>query len=301
MNISIIVTYNPDDKVLDIINSLLHQNTEIIVVDNCSDNSKIINKVLEIQKDKENINFHKLKKNLGLSKAQNIGIKYSRERNAEFTFFFDQDTKIPNNYIETMIENWNQIDQTDNKIGILGPNYLNPETKEGAKFLILDKNKYKLFKINYGSNEVNNLISSGLMVKNTVFDSVGLMDESFFIDQIDTDFSIRVNDNGYKIYVTANTQLEHCIGETSTKKIFGKVFKTNNHSAMRKYFFIRNSFWTIKKNRLSGPMKVYIAHQIIYTFLTAILFEKNKGIKLIKMGQGFIDGIRYFSKENQKQ
>ena len=57
--------------------------------------------------------------NLGIAGAQNIGIKEAIELGADFICLFDQDSIVPKNYVNQMIQNFNEL--RDKKVGLITP------------------------------------------------------------------------------------------------------------------------------------------------------------------------------------
>lgn len=50
-----------------------------------------------------------LKDNLGIATAQNEGIRLARESECDYVIFFDQDSMIPEGYVNRMVEEYKWI------------------------------------------------------------------------------------------------------------------------------------------------------------------------------------------------
>jgi|688.fasta_scaffold126187_2 glycosyltransferase involved in cell wall biosynthesis len=99
----IIPTFNKGQYIRKTVSSVLNQtysNLEIILVDNCSEQStkKVLNGILKLSKK---IRLIELKSNLGPSNARNIGITNS---NGKYIFLLDGDDIILKNKIETQVK-----------------------------------------------------------------------------------------------------------------------------------------------------------------------------------------------------
>ncbi|EFV9420182.1 glycosyltransferase, partial [Shigella flexneri] len=95
---AVIVTYNPELKNLNaLITELKEQNCYVVVVDNRT-NFTLKDKLADIEK----VHLICLGRNEGIAKAQNIGIRYSLEKGAEKIIFFDQDSRIRNEFIKKL-------------------------------------------------------------------------------------------------------------------------------------------------------------------------------------------------------
>lgn len=281
---AIIVAYNPDVILEKIIRSLNSQHCHIILINNSEEDISTVSPSLSV----DIINN---KKNIGIAAAQNLGIDFAMKKKFKFIFFLDQDTVISKNFCSSMISSFNQISSIDNSIGCLVPNYINKQTKEQAKFLVVEENDYKLKSVyNQKNFKISNAISSGMLVKGDVFRNIKMRDD-FFIDQVDTAFCIDLFKKGFSIYVTGKNELIHSIGKTTKHSLFGKKVKTNNHNDTRKFFFIRNSIRLLKENDFNKGFKKYIFHQIVYTITVTLLFEENKRKKVIAILNGIRCGI----------
>mgnify|MGYP005665748609 FL=1 len=93
----VIVTYKPNIPLLEnCILSILDTIDNIYIINNSNNKLNI-----RIKNDKVNIIY--LEKNMGISYAQNIGIKKSLKDGASFILLSDQDTVYPKNYLHNMM------------------------------------------------------------------------------------------------------------------------------------------------------------------------------------------------------
>lgn len=106
----ICTNYNNSKYTISAINSLLNErnirNTEIVVVDNCSDNENIeLLKAIEQQCANVHIIFNN--ENMGYFKGLNCGIHYLRQsnKNIEYIVIGNNDLIFPENFYESMISN----------------------------------------------------------------------------------------------------------------------------------------------------------------------------------------------------
>lgn len=95
---------------------------QIIVIDNASADDTV-----KFIKDKyPEIILFESDKNLGFGKANNIGIKYALDHNADFVFLLNQDAWIEVNTLEELI----RVSILNPEYGILSPVHLNAEKTE---------------------------------------------------------------------------------------------------------------------------------------------------------------------------
>lgn len=270
---AIIISYNPDNNLLDSINLLVNQVEKIIIVDNGSEPEKKrnINLIMDIDKKKIEVIFNE--ENLGIATALNIGVREALNQGYNWILTMDQDSKASSNMVEKMLEVYNKIDERERKeILSIFPNFVDERIQSIEENSEMNAYEY-----------VDADITSGNLLKAEVFDKVGFFDDSLFIDLVDTDFCMRLNEENIKMIKVRDAILYHSLGESQTvKSIFGK-FNTSNHSALRRYYMTRNRFYTWEKYKdlnsftLNRDKKLFKKE-----FIKIILGEKDK-INKIKM------------------
>ena len=110
-----IVTFNPSLKVLeDNVLSVYKQVSEIVIVDNASEN---IEKISEIIGQFNNIVLIKNYENKGIAYALNQLMNFGESNLYTYMLTLDQDSKCPKNYIQDMLPFF----KIDKKIGIVAP------------------------------------------------------------------------------------------------------------------------------------------------------------------------------------
>lgn len=290
----VIVTYNPDEKLLSTVKSLTKQNVEILIVDNTV---KEKNEILQlVSTDYPTTHIKRNNENIGLASAQNIGIEYAIQNCFEYTSFFDQDSIVPENYFSIIQSDINSIElKENNNFGAIGPDFLDRNTKQHARYAKLKKISFETVFFN-NEKEILNvsfLISSGSVFQTKVFKKIGIFREDFFIDQVDTEFSLRLLSNGYNLYATNSVILNHTIGDRSLEKIMGLTIKPNHHNSKRKFFIFRNGMKTILMYGKKYPSFINLMTQrFIHDILGVIFFESKKFEKMKFILLGIIEGLK---------
>lgn len=283
---AIIISYNPDNNLLDSINLLINQVEKIIIVDNGSESQKKknINLIKDIDNKKIEVIFNE--ENLGIATALNIGVKEALNQGYNWILTMDQDSKASSNMVEKMFEVYSTIDESERKdILSIFPNFVDERIQSIEENSEMNAYEY-----------VDADITSGNLLRAEVFDKVGFFDDSLFIDLVDTDFCMRLNEKNIKMIKVRDAILYHSLGESqSVKSIFGK-FNTSNHSALRRYYMTRNRFYTWEKYKdlnsftLNRDKKLFKKE-----FIKIILGEKDKINKIKMVFKGYKDykkGIR---------
>ncbi|MCL1850568.1 MAG: glycosyltransferase family 2 protein [Bacteroidetes bacterium] len=231
---------------------------EVFVVDNASSD----NSVAMLQAKFPWIHLIANTENVGFSCANNQAIKLAR---GEFVLLLNPDTLVEE---DTFVKCMDFMTQTPDA-GALGVKMINgngeflPESKRALP--VPSVAFYKVFGLSklfprskkFGSYHLTGLdndktqsieVLSGafMFIRKNVLDTIGLLDETFFMYGEDIDLSYRIIKAGYKNYYLPETRIIHYKGE-STKKgsinyviVFYKAMQifANKHFTIKKSFLL---------------------------------------------------------------
>jgi GT2 family glycosyltransferase len=260
-----------------------YPNYEIIFVDNgSSDKSdELFEEMLSKHSDRRvNVKIIKLKKNMGYSKANNIGVK---EANGDYIVLLSNDIEVDKYWLKNMIE----FLEKNDKVGVAQPLMFKYQDRKsyditfgfidviGNIFSSLDVvPKYKINK----PFEVFFCEGASMFIRRKALEEAGyLFDEDYFMYYEDVDFCWRVRKKGYKIYVVPSSIVYHIrCGTVSGSRI-------PRYQAL----FIRNKLRTLVRNYDTINLIKYLPFAIIMELpecLVWILFKKNYqvGLAVIK-------------------
>ena len=230
------VEYFLEQCLLSVYRALKDIPSEVIVVDNNS----IDNSVEVVKKKFPKVNLVENKENVGFAKANNQAIKASK---GEYVLLLNPDTVVEENTFHKTIE---FMDKTPDAGGlgvkmIDGKGNFLPESKRGLPTprvafhkifglsRLFPKSKrfggYHLGYLNDDKvHQVDILSGAFMMIRKTVLDKVGLLDESFFMYGEDIDLSYRILQGGYKNYYFPKTRIIHYKGESTKKSSVNYIF-----------------------------------------------------------------------------
>jgi len=273
--ICIVVTYNPQLSILcKSINNLLQQKVRVIIVDN----SNIYTNYLSINSD---ITVIYNGCNLGIAKAQNIGIDYALSQGADFVLFMDQDSLAPNNLVDTLVRCYEQKSK-ESLVGGVGPL---PYNRDNNKAYFTKNNNEEIV-------EVNTLISSGSFVSREMLVEVGYMDDSLFIDMVDLEWCWRATyKTKCRFYINNKCLLSHSLGK---REVIFLRKRIPLHSPMRMYYRFRNYFLLVNRKYVPLSWKFRYPVSNITRLLLCLCYFSEKRIYLKNSYKGFKDGLRCF-------
>ena len=245
----IIFEYNaflPLQKLIDTIREKTKDiSYEIIIVDNSKDTKKSF-----FQKNYPDIKYILNNKNLGFSKAANIGIRHSTGR---YLLLLNPDTRLKNNVALLLCR---FLDQHPD-VGIAGSKILNDDDSiqfscrsfpsyKAAFFnryslltRIVPGNRYSTAYINPLNShnktaEVDWLSGSCMMLRKQALEVVGLFDENFFMYCEDVDICRRMKLLGWKVVYYPEAIIYHTIGRSSSQNKINAVIE--RHKSMWTYY-----------------------------------------------------------------
>ena len=229
----IIVNYNVqhflEQCLLSAEKALVGKEAEIFVVDNNS----VDNSVAMTREKFPEIKLIENKKNTGFAVANNQAIKKAK---GKYILLLNPDTVVQEDTFKKCI-GFMETHENAGGLGVKmidGSGHFLPESKRGfpspfvafAKTFGLSKifPKSKIFdQYHLGyldqdeTHEVDVLAGAFMLLRKSVLDKIGLLDETFFMYGEDIDLSYRIVKAGYKNYYFADTTIIHYKGE-STKK-----------------------------------------------------------------------------------
>lgn len=236
----VIVNYNVkhflQQCLFSVFNAIQKTEAEVWLVDNNS----VDGSVQMVKKLFPQVKLIENKENVGFSKANNQAIK---ESTGKYVLLLNPDTIVEETTFEKIVD---FMDKHENA-GALGVKMIDgkgnflPESKRGiptpkvafykmtglTKFFPKSKKFAKYYMGNLSPDQTNKVeILSGafMLLRKTVLDKIGLLDETFFMYGEDIDLSYRILQEGYENYYFADTKIVHYKGESTKKGSLNYVY-----------------------------------------------------------------------------
>ncbi len=228
---------------------------EVFVVDNNS----LDNSVTMVRRKFPEVHLIENKANVGFSRANNQAIKKAK---GEYILLLNPDTVVEDDTFKKVID----FMDTHPEAGGLGVkmvdgsgNFL-PESKRGLptpatafykmfglSSLFPRSKVFSKYHLGYLDNdkihEVDVLAGAFMLLRKSVLDITGLLDESFFMYGEDIDLSYRITQAGYKNYYFPETRIIHYKGESTKKSSVNYVLVFYNAMVIfaKKHFTGKNA------------------------------------------------------------
>ncbi len=263
-----VVLYNPTAEAVD--NILRYRDSVRVVY--AVDNSEKCSQELENRLSTiGNIEYIPSGGNAGVGRALNIAVERALKAGYDYLLTMDQDSKASPGMVSALLACLEQYDRR--KVGIVAPfhcmvNSVLPEPGNCGKVLTV--------------------MTSGNLVNLHVAKTVGPFMEELFIDYVDHEYCLRLQQNGYLVIESSSAVLEHSVGDTSTHRLLTRTVGTTNHPPFRRYYMTRNRFHVMNKYRNNYPEYYRVQLRSFFVeLLTLILFENQKWEKLKAIWRGY--------------
>lgn len=188
-----------------------------------------------------------LGRNCGIAHAQNAGISaLQRQEGIDYIIFLDQDSSFSVEFIERLYHTFQNV--SAHRLAALGPQIID-EASDRPAASPFHPSAYD----SEGLCLVREIISSGSIVRKAVFDEIGLMDDSLFIDYVDFEWCWRARSHGYSVGRTANVSLPHTVGRRTLR--LGR-YEVPISAPQRYYYQFRNFLWLSRRRYVPFQWKM---------------------------------------------
>ena len=231
--IAVVTLYRPDAFVLPRIFELSKQVDHIIAVDDGSPANyfEILDKI-----EQNGLQVIRLSSNSGIAKALNAGIEVAVSNGATFVLTLDQDTTLEKSYVAKCLKVFRNSSKATN-IGVVATDSVNSQPSIPARYSP------------EGFGLVGEHIQSGMLISKECLEFAGSMDDSLFIDCVDTEFCARVLQSNFSIAIAPGTNIIHSLGRRELYRPFGLRQLDENgeevtyqyHPPFRQYYIVRNN------------------------------------------------------------
>ncbi len=257
----VIVNYNVKHFIEQCLFSVLKASENVACEVFIVDNNSVDGSVTLIQEKFPQVNLIVNKVNTGFSVANNQALKIAK---GEYVLLLNPDTVVQEDTFSKIIE----FMDAHPEAGGLGVKMLDgqgnfaPESKRGLPTpevafykmfgfarLFPKSKRFGKYHLTYMSedelSEIDVMSGAFMLIRKTVLDKIGFLDETFFMYGEDIDLSYRIKLAGYKNYYFPDTQIIHYKGESTKRSSLNYVVIFYKAMAIfsNKHFSGSNAFW----------------------------------------------------------
>lgn len=293
-----IITLNWNSSLVtrECISSLLnidYPNYDIILVDNNSGD----NSVAAIKDEFPGIILLKNSENLGFAGGNNVGIRHALKNMAEYVLILNNDTVVEKSFLSEMI----RTAAADERYGIVTCKMYYYDDPERIWYAGGTINRLTLKARHSESGrsdtdgsiharEVSFVTGCCMLVRRSLIEATGMLDESFFTYAEDLDWSLRASKAGFKLIYVPSAKIWHRVGFSVRKNTLSGAGGTS--TPLQYYLVNRNRIFVLRKH---GNIINYICAGVLFVFrnlyVSAGLILLWRISKLKAMLKGIKDGI----------
>jgi len=296
---AVIVTFNPQlQNLKQNILAIFDQVDQVIVIDNGSENQASLRDMLHDFADKK-IMCRCLKTNQGIGLGHNHGIAIAKENQHDYVLLLDQDSLVEPNMIELLYDAVLQLTAAGEvaTLAAVGARYIGDIGNDSffVRFGWFKFQRQYCFGAEHGIISADFLISSGSLIPMKVIDQIGDMDDSLFIDHVDTEWFLRAKAAGLQAYGVCQAKMQHGLGEQMRRVRFfgvGRERHVPQHKPFRYYYMFRNSIALYRRKNVSRKWKWNDMQRLLQIFIFYGICYGPRLRNLEMMFRGIFDGLR---------
>ena len=232
--------------------------------------------------------------NAGLGAAHNRGVSVARGLAATHVLLADQDSRPNDGMVAELVRVEAAALAAGHDVSAVGPRCIDPRTGRDTPFVRCGPLRYHyLREAPPGGWVVTDLlISSGSLIRMSVLDAVGPMDETLFIDQVDIEWCLRANASGRDAIGAFQATMTHQLGDRMIVIKLGRIRRIPVHKSFRYYFMFRNSVSLYRRDY--APMSWVVPDvmrlgKLVFYFG---LIDSARLQNLAMMWRGLVGGLR---------
>lgn len=273
--VAVIPTFRAPSELREHVMALLSQVQAVVLVDDGTASTQ----TLGISDPR--VTVIELPDNGGIARALNVGFATAREAGATHVLTLDQDSWIPDDYIDhALLALKSAASRGEQTVGAA-------PSSAGGTGVVLDRDGHPF-----------DPIQAGQLMRLDVFERVGPFDESLFIDAVDSEYTLRAWHGGYRYVLVPGADIGHELGTLVPLTIFGRHLTLGGrprhllyHAPFRTYYMVRNSVvlsrrygrerpaWTLRRTRLLSSM-----------IIGGLLVAGDRRAQLLALYRGIRDG-----------
>lgn len=277
----IIVNYNTKDLLKKCLQSVFDSDTSFEYEVWVSDNGSTDGSVEIIKQDFPQAKLIENHANLGFAKGNNAAIKRAV---GKYILLLNSDTEISSNTLEISVKYLNRHPEA----GVMGGKVLLPNGEldqacrrkfpnpKNAFLRLFGLKKFSDYNFNSPIDqeiEVDCVMGAYLLIRKSVVDEIGLLDEEFFMYGEDLDWCWRVKERGYKVIYYPGAVIKH-FKYGSAQSIPFRTIRLA-HEAMKIFY---RKHYAPKNNRLFNQL-VYLGINLrMYLVLVVNVFRGKKKV-----------------------
>ncbi|RFU45986.1 glycosyltransferase family 2 protein [Paraburkholderia sp. DHOC27] len=282
---AVVVTFNPDIATFKTLLGQTHDQVEqIVVVDNGS------RKECTAQLSRLCAGYATLcllPDNIGIAAAQNRGVERARAAGATDVLLLDHDSVPTSGMVSALAAASGELCASGESVAAVGPLIVERQTQIVAPVPQILEGQVQ-FHLPSGTAPVRceYLIAAGTLIPIHAFQTVGPMNEAYFVDQVDVEWCLRAGAAGLGVYCVPRARLDHAIGDEVVGFWMFGWRQLAVHSPLRDYYYFRNSLRLMFSGHAAPPWRRFWTRRLLRLLVLQTMFVPPRWRRLRAMVSG---------------
>ena len=282
---AVVVSYHPDAGALAaLLSALAAQVQRVVVVDNASPEAPVLPFGMQLIR---------LDRNLGVGAAQNAGIRNALQAGAGQVLLLDQDSLPQRGMVAALQAGLQAAADAGLRPAAAGPLIVDEDGRSEG-FVRFRRGRYEAIEPAPGEAwiDCDLLIASGTLIPATALQAVGEMDETLFIDKVDTEWCLRAAAAGWHLVGVPAARLQHRLGQRQIRLWCFGWRRLALHAPFRYYYMWRNGLLLRRRAQATAAWKRADARQLLSLLLYFGLLAPGRRARIRMMARGLRDALR---------
>jgi len=289
-----VVSFQPRESDLTrLVRAVGPQVKDTVLIDNGSDSDRtpyldaVAAEVTEIVR---------LGQNFGIGYAHNVGIRWAEARGSTHVLLLDQDSEPASDMVARLLTAESELLHREVKLGAVGPVFCDTRLDRTWPFYALStlgiRPQYcqNESPVDAGSIPCDLLITSGSLIRLPVLEEIDTLNEEFFIEHVDTEWSLRARSHGFLLFGVCSARMYHTLGDAVLKVPFTRR-TVQLYRPQRYYYMFRNAVLLWQLPHAPLPWKINELKRLLLRIVLLGIFAPDRFKRLGMMGLGLWHGL----------
>ncbi len=289
---AVVVTFRPDKTMLFALLKALSGKVDVVVLvsnDGALDDQLVCEQLVHPSA----LHVKSNPQNMGLARAQNQGVEVAKKLGVDAVLFLDQDSQPLDDCIGRLAAALDLLKAQGRKVAAVASAHQSTHTGHWSGHVRITPLGFKRKSCSPTEQVVRAdfVISSGSMVSMAALDDIGGMDDTLFIDHVDTEWCLRAAHHGYELYGVCGAKIQHQIGDDTQRVWLFGWRHVPRHSSLRYFYMYRNSVLLYKRPYISLTWKCWDFFRSLRLLAFVALFSPTRFAAINSILKGWYTGL----------
>jgi rhamnosyltransferase len=281
--VAVIPAFRPDsDDLIPLVRGLVSAGIRVVVADDaspCTYDGTLRSAA------SEGAEIVRHRRNAGIARSLNDGLKVAQEQGARWLLTVDQDSTLPPGYVAAILQAANEAEDA------LGPGAVGA-VAAGSVADASGRLAYPVAAAD-GLPTTEEVIQTGTMWSVAGLALIGAFDESLAIDGVDAAACVRLRARGKRIVLAPGLTVGHRVGSGRQVTILGRSVLSSGHAPARRTTIVRNRLRLLPEEVAQSPMHAFrTMRRVAMNTLLAVTIEDDRWRKVKASARGVITAPR---------